>query len=163
MLRTWHECRIRYERQDENDGKIKRVSESYLVEALTYTEVETRLFKEQGANIHGEYLIPNIKRARYAEVIPTELNEDNPWFNCKYTMTILNEVSGKEQKVAMTALVQAEDCADCLKRFGEYMRGTVSDVEITAISKSPIVACYKAIDDDTVSAQIEQNSAPVEA
>ena len=158
MLRSWHECRIRYDRQEE-DGKIKKVSESYLVEALTYTEVETRLFKEQGQNIHGEYLIPNIKRARYSEVIPTELNEDNPWFNCKYTMTILNEVSGKEQKVAMTALVQAEDCEDTLKRFGEYMRGTVSDIEITSVSKSPIVACYKAEDDASVSAQIEAKSA----
>ena len=156
MLRSWHECRIRYDRQEE-DGKIKKVSESYLVEALTYTEVESRLFKELGENIHGEYLIPNIKRAKYNEIVPTELNEDNPWFNCKYTMTILNEVSGKEQKTAFTALIQADDCENCLKRFNEYMRGTVSDYEITSISKSPIVACYKAIDGASVSEEIERN------
>lgn len=157
MIKTWHECRIKYDKQDD-EGKIKKVNEAYLIEALTYTEAETRLFKEQGNYIHGEYIISNIKRAKYTEIIPQEVAVEDPWFNVKYAMIIINEVSGKEQKVRLTALVQAEDLEDALKRFGTYMKGTVSDIEITSVTKSPILDCYKSIDDETIDAEIEANS-----
>ena len=41
---TWFECRIRYEKIV--DGKMKKVTEPYLIEAYSYTEAEARIIKE---------------------------------------------------------------------------------------------------------------------
>lgn len=157
MMQFWHECRIKYETQDEQ-GKLKRVSEAYLVDAMTYTEVETRILKEQGSNMSGEYTITNIKRVRLTEVVADPVNEDDPWFTVKYSMITINEVSGKEKKSNFSSLVQADSCEKALKRFNEYMSGSVADYDITGISKSPVIACYKMQTDEQITRQIEQEA-----
>ena len=40
-MHTWFECKIRYEKMMEN-GMIQKVTESYLVDALSFTEAEAR-------------------------------------------------------------------------------------------------------------------------
>ncbi|MBP5318991.1 MAG: DUF4494 domain-containing protein [Paludibacteraceae bacterium] len=154
MMQYWHECRIKYETQDEQ-GKLKRVSEAYLVDAMTYTEVEARILKEQGNNMSGEYVISNIKRIRLAEVLPDPVNEDDPWFTLRYSMISVDEVSGKEKKKNYSSVIQADSCEKAIKRFDEYMNGSVSDYDILAVSRSVIVSCYKMQTDATITAQIE--------
>ena len=39
MMHTWFECKIRYEKVMEN-GMNKKVTEPYLVDALSFTEAE---------------------------------------------------------------------------------------------------------------------------
>ena len=41
MMHTWFECKIRYEKVMEN-GMNKKVTEPYLVDALSFTEAEDR-------------------------------------------------------------------------------------------------------------------------
>ena len=154
MMQYWHECRIKYERQDE-EGKTKKVSEAYLVDAMTYTEVETRILKEQGSNMSGEYAISNIKRVRPAEVVEDPLCEDDPWYTVKYTMILLDEASGREKKRNFFALVQADSCEKALKRFDEYMHGSVADYDITAVTRSSVVSCYRMQTDEQITRAIE--------
>lgn len=45
MMHTWFECKIRYERVMEN-GMNKKVTEPYLVDALSFTEAEARIIEE---------------------------------------------------------------------------------------------------------------------
>ena len=42
-MHTWFECKIRYEKTMEN-GMNKKVTEPYLVDALSFTEAEARLY-----------------------------------------------------------------------------------------------------------------------
>ena len=41
----WFECKVRYAKIDEKSGKEKTVTESYLVDAVSFTEAEDRIFK----------------------------------------------------------------------------------------------------------------------
>ena len=41
-MRTWFECVIKYDKVQEN-GMEKKVSESYLVDALSFSEAEARI------------------------------------------------------------------------------------------------------------------------
>ena len=43
-MHTWFECKIRYEKTMEN-GMIQKVTESYLVDALSFTEAEARIIE----------------------------------------------------------------------------------------------------------------------
>ena len=45
---VWFECKIRYEKVME-DGLQKKVNENYVVDALSFSEAETRITEEMSA------------------------------------------------------------------------------------------------------------------
>ena len=51
-MHTWFECKIRYEKVVEN-GMQKKVTEPYLVDALSFTEAEARIIEEMTPFISG--------------------------------------------------------------------------------------------------------------
>lgn len=65
---TWFECKIRYEKTME-DGLQKKVTEQYVVDALSFSEAEKRITEEMSAYISGEYEITDVKKAQYKEVL----------------------------------------------------------------------------------------------
>ena len=68
-MHTWFECKIRYEKVMEN-GMNKKVTEPYLVDALSFTEAEARIIEEMTPFISGEFTVSDIKRANYSELFP---------------------------------------------------------------------------------------------
>ena len=56
-MHTWFECKIRYEKTMEN-GMNKKVTEPYLVDALSFTEAEARIIEEITPFISGEFKLP---------------------------------------------------------------------------------------------------------
>lgn len=148
-MAKYFECKIRYEKQitDPNDkdcGKLKKVNEVYLVDALSYTEAEARIVKEVAQYIKGEYSITNIKQARLAELIFKDDDLCENWFTVKIKITVVDENSGTERLVPETLLVRAEDLSDALKRFKDAFKDSMADYIITSIAASPILEYYKA-------------------
>ncbi len=94
----WYECKVKYRKTDDT-GKQKITTEPYLVDALSFTEAETRINEEMAAYISEEFKITNIKVANYAEIHPFE-NTDR-WFKSKVTLMAYDEESGKERKTNM--------------------------------------------------------------
>ena len=47
MMNEWFECKVKYERTMD-DGKVKKVNEPYLVDALSFTEAEERIIENAG-------------------------------------------------------------------------------------------------------------------
>ena len=79
-MHTWFECKIRYEKLMEN-GMNKKVTEPYLVDALSFTEAEARIIEEMTPFITGEFTVSDIKRANYSELFPSEEEAADRWFN----------------------------------------------------------------------------------
>ena len=96
-MHTWFECRIRYEKVMEN-GMQKKVTESYLVDALSFTEAEARIIEEMTPFISGVFTVSNIKRAGYSEIFPSDVECDDRWFKCKLCYIALDDKSGAEKK-----------------------------------------------------------------
>ena len=61
-MHTWFECKIRYEKTMEN-GMNKKVTEPYLVDALSFTEAEARIIEEITPFISGEFTVANFSPA----------------------------------------------------------------------------------------------------
>ena len=78
-MHTWFECKIRYEKTMEN-GMNKKVTEPYLVDALSFTEAEARIIEEMTPFISGEFTVSDIKRANYSELFPCEEEAADRWF-----------------------------------------------------------------------------------
>jgi len=139
MSATWYECKVKYRKLDET-GVQKITTEPYLVDALSYTEAESRITKEMSAYISEEFRITNIKVGNYAEIHPFE-NADR-WFKSKISLLAYDEESGKERKSNMYLLVQANDVKEAFDNTTHTMKNTMGDYTITAISESPIMDVF---------------------
>ena len=120
-MHTWFECKIRYEKIAEN-GMTKKVTEPYLVDALSFTEAESRIIEEITPFITGEFTVSDIKRANYSELFPCEEDAADRWFKCKLYFITIDEKSGAEKKTAANMLVQAADLRDAVKKLDEGMK-----------------------------------------
>lgn len=135
----WYECKVKYRKTDET-GLQKVTTEPYLVDALSYTEAESRINEEMEAYISEEFKITNIKVANYAEIHPFE-NSDR-WFKSKVSLLAYDEESGKERKTNMYILLQANDVKEAFDNTTSVMKGTMGDYTIPAIAESPIMDVF---------------------
>jgi len=135
----WYECKIKYRKTDET-GLQKMATEPYLVDALSYTEAESRINEEMSAYISEEFKITNIKVANFAEIHPFE-NCDR-WFKSKVSLLAYDEESGKERKTNMYILLQANDVKEAFDNTTTVMKGTMGDYSIPAITESPILDVF---------------------
>ena len=140
-MHTWFECKIRYEKVMEN-GMNKKVTEPYLVDALSFTEAEARIIEEITPYISGEFTVSDIKRANYSELFPSEEDAADRWFKYKLFFITLDEKSGAEKKTSTTVLVQASDLRDAVKKLDEGMKGTMADYQIASVAETAIMDVY---------------------
>lgn len=78
-MKDYFLCKIRYEKTMEN-GMQKKVTEPYLVEALSFTEVEARIIEEMTPFITGEFAVSDIKRTNYSELFPSDEESADKWY-----------------------------------------------------------------------------------
>ena len=132
-MHTWFECKIRYEKTMEN-GMNKKVTEPYLVDALSFTEAEARIIEEMTPFISGEFTVSDIKRANYSELFPSDEESADRWFKCKLIFITL--------KTSTQVLVQAADLRDAVKKLDEGMKGTMADYQIASVAETAIMDVY---------------------
>lgn len=141
MMHNWFECKIRYEKVAEN-GMNKKVTEPYLVDALSFTEAESRIIEEITPFISGEFTVSDIKRANYSELFFCDEEEADRWFKFKLYFITLDEKTGAEKKTATNVLVQASDLKDSIKKLDEGMKGTMADYTIASVTETAIMDVY---------------------
>lgn len=141
MMTTWFECKVSYEKVDEN-GMNKKTTDSYLFDALSFTESEGKCINEVKPFISGEFTISDIKRSNYSEVFPSDEEAADKWYKCKLMFITLNERSGKEMKTSSNVLVNASDLKDAVKKLDEAMKGTLADYEIASVAETAILDVF---------------------
>lgn len=141
MNKEWFECKVRYEKTMDN-GASKKVTDSYLVDALNFTEAERRIQEEVAPYMTGDFQVSDIKRARYAELFESADESADRFFRAKLVFITLDEKSGKEKKTSQNVLVQASDLRDSVKRLDEGMKGSMLDYTISSITETAIMDVY---------------------
>ena len=142
MSATWYECKIKYRKLDDASGMLKVKTEPFLVDAISYTEAESRITEEMSVYLSDteEIKITNIKVANYAEIHPFE-NSDR-WFKSKVTLIAFDAESGKERKTNMYLLVQANDVKEAYDNTMSVMKDTMGEYSVPSISESPIMDVF---------------------
>jgi hypothetical protein len=135
------ETKIRYEKVQEN-GNTKKVTEPYLVSALSFTEAEARIIEEMTPFISGEFKVTAIKITNYSEVVSTTDESADKWYKAKVNFVTLDEKSGAEKKTSNYLLLEASDLDDAKKRLNEHMKGTMADWEAESVSETKIMDVY---------------------
>lgn len=133
------ECGIRYEKMQDN-GTVKKVTELYIVDALTFTEAEARIIDEVTPFISGEFSVVSEKITNYSEVVVcADSLADN---KVKANFIALDERTEKEKKTPKYYLVQAADLDDARNRFASFIDGSVSDIECESVAETRIMDVF---------------------
>lgn len=140
-MHTWFTCKICYEKTLEN-GMDKKVTEPYLVDALSFTEAEARIIEEMTPYISGEFTVADVTRARYSELFYAEDASADRWYKVKLGFITLDEKSGAEKKTYTNVLVQSTDLRDAVKRLDAGMKGTMADYIIVSVAETAIMDVY---------------------
>lgn len=141
MMSEWFECKVRYEKTLEN-GLVKKVTEPYLVDALSFTEAEKRFIEEIEPFMSGDFQVTDIKRAKYAELFEADEEAADRWFKAKVAFITLDEKSGAEKRSNQNMLIQAADLRAAVKRLDKGMESTMADYVIVSIAETPIMDIF---------------------
>ena len=137
----WFECKVKYDKTQE-DGRIKTTTESYLVDALSFTEAEETIIKEMEPYMSGEFVVSNIKRARIAEIFQSPDTAADRWYRVKVGFISIDEKSGKEKIVTQQDMVQATTLQEAISTLEKGMSGTLGDYKILSITETPILDMF---------------------
>lgn len=141
-MNSWFTVKVKYTKQLE-DGTFKRVSEPYLVAAMTFTDAEARIYEELGSLIRGEFVVTGITRTDFHDIFHYE--DADVWYKCKITYEAGGdggEEGAKAKKVSQNFIVTAHSVKDAYERLKESLGGMMIDYIIPSITISPIVDVF---------------------
>jgi len=126
---------VKYLRQND-DGSYKRMTESFLVNAVSFTDVEAQLNVEMVQRTKAEFLISSIKRANYHYVLT---DDDGGTF---YNVTAAYKVEQDNEKiktVKINFLIEADDINKVNDIVSKVLSGSVSEFEVVRVSVSSVM------------------------
>ena len=137
----YYEVKIQYQKMQE-DGKEKKVTEQYVVEALSFTEAESRIIEEMTPYVSGEFDIVSEKIAPYYEILLSENSNDDKWFLSKVAFITIDEKTAKEKKTSQRILVQAETSEKAMDYTKEMFSHGMSDYSIDSVQDTPTLDVF---------------------
>ncbi|MFA8433602.1 MAG: DUF4494 domain-containing protein [Marinifilaceae bacterium] len=158
MTNNWFECKAKYVKIDES-GKEKKVSEPYLVDAVSFTEAEARIHKELETMIQGEFTVTNISKSNITEIFPYD--DADRWFKVKVSFINVDEESGKEKKANNYMLVGACNVKQAYERIEESLSSWLVPFEMPSIAESPLMDVFPYFKDEEVNEEIPENLKPI--
>ncbi|WP_394369971.1 DUF4494 domain-containing protein [Spirosoma endbachense] len=146
---NWFLGKIRYQQpiDDSNVGsrkdefiKQKTITEAYLVDAVSYTDAEARLYQEIAANT-PDFEITNITRMKLADVFYHD-DGGETWFKVKAVFITDDEKTGKQKKTPSVMLVNAETPKQAYERVELSLKTALDPFEITDVNTTKILEIF---------------------
>ena len=140
----WFECKVRYEKTQE-DGMPKKVTETYVVDGINFGDAFNRMCENTIKQLcTEEFEIVAMKMAQYAEIALYN-SIGNVFYRVKINMITIDEKTDKQKKTPMFLLVRADNINEARKAVDdEYMKGTMIDYEISSVVETKIVEFHNS-------------------
>lgn len=138
-MQTWFECKVKYQKMDQN-GKERTVNESYLIDAVSFTDTEARIIEELATMVRGEFTVTDIRKSKISEVFPHDGGEW--WYRVSINLTTVDEEAGKEKKLRSFYLVQADDVKEAVQFIEQDLSFLIVPYVITSIGVSNIIDVF---------------------
>lgn len=127
------EAKLSYLKENEK-GDFKRVTETDIVEAFTFSECEAILNEECGVKNLKEPSIKSMKPISVSEIFRDELGGGDTWYRVKVVLIDTETEKGTKQVM----YVQAKSMDDANNRLKQSMKDTIVDWESTEIKKTDV-------------------------
>lgn len=159
------------------NGAVKKVTEYFLVDAITFTEAEARITQEVAPYISGEFDVVSIKRTNYSEIVFDKFNicseadatvqkiinanshasdVADKWFKAKVNYITIDEKTAREKKNAVHFIINAGSIKAAHDTLVSFMKGTMADYEIATLDDTRIIDVYVYSADGSESVAVKQ-------
>lgn len=138
----WFETKIRLDKTQE-DGTQKKVTELYVVEAMSFTEAEAKIIAVAKDYTSGDFSVKNITPTSYHEIFFSENNKDDKWYKAKLQFITIDEKTEKEKHQTVYYLVQGNSTESAQKNINEVMGHTMIDYVIVSIVETKILDVFE--------------------
>lgn len=133
----WFECKVCYEKTNE-EGAVKKTTDVYLVDAISFTEAEAIITKEMTDLIRASFDVEAVKREKVSELFRNK-DDIGLWFKIKIVYITIDEISAKEKKTAAIIYQQSKDMFSVSDDLKENMKGTQLDWEIKSVTETKVI------------------------
>ncbi len=139
-MTTWFICKVKYLKIDEQ-GNAKQITEPYIVDAVSFTEAESRIYKEMEQRVPGaDFTIADISRSNFEDIFYYE--DADTLYKCKVTYSDLDTQNQKEKKVSKYMLVSANNIKEAYERLEDKLSTMIVPYEIPSIVISSFVDIF---------------------
>ena len=138
-MNTWHTVKVKYTKQF-TDGTLKRVTEPYLVNSISFTDAEARIHQEVGEFVRGEFLVTGISKTDFQDIF--HYDDAEVWYKMKVAYVSEDADSGKEKKINNNFLVSAHNIKEAYERIEESLKGLMVSYEITAAQVTSLLEIF---------------------
>jgi Domain of unknown function (DUF4494) len=145
---SWYLGKIKYQQEQEN-GALKSIAEAYLIDAVSYTEAEARLYRVV-ADSTPDFQITSLTRMKLADVFHYEDEGGEKWFKCKVVYVSFDESKNKEKKIVSMMLVNADSAKEALERTDKSLSTMLIPYEITDVNLTPILDVHPYVAEEAV-------------
>ena len=140
----WFECKVKYDKVTDN-GLVKKVTEQYTVDALSFSEAESRIIDEMSSYISGDFRVEDISRSMYKEIFFSDADDDDKWYKAKLAFITIDERTEKEKRSNVIYLVQASSIKGAVKNIDEVMGCTMIDYQSLEVKETSLMDVFEYI------------------
>lgn len=130
--------KLRYDKVHE-DGYEKKVTESYVVEALSFGEAEKTAIEFLSGYVSGEIQVVNINLMKFREVFFNEQESCDRYYKAILQFITIDEQTEREKHTQVYYLVQASSFDNCKDSIRTIMDGTMIDYQIASVSETKVI------------------------
>lgn len=138
---SYIETAARFDKMQEN-GAVKKVTEKFLVDALSFTEAEARTIEELTPYISGGFEVSATKKTKIAEILGDK--EADKFYIAKVAFITIDERTAKEKKTISQWLIGGTDFNDAYNTLKLEIGKCMADIEVQSLAETPIKEFYPA-------------------
>jgi len=138
-MNNWFTVKVKYTKQLDN-GSIKRVSEPYLLAAMSFTDGEARIYEELDSIIKGEFSIVGMAITEIHDIFPYD--DSDAWYACQIEFENFDADTEKSKKAKQNFLVGASSVEEAYLRLKNELSTMLVEFEIPKVVKSPIIDIF---------------------
>ena len=135
MLANWFEAKIKYVKVTD-EGREKKVTEDYLLDALTYTEAEARVTRALRDLIQGDFYIAGLKKSNITELVESPDERDDKWYKAKVAIIDADQLTGREKRANQYYLIAGGDIDRALENLKRSLETYVVPWEIASLAET---------------------------
>lgn len=136
---NWFECKVKYDKMMET-GITRTVTESFLVDALSFTEAEARIVEEVKPFISGEFSVSDIRKKKFSDTFLSATGDR--YYNARLSFISLDEKSGAEKETKVNMLVGASELLEALSIVEREMGKTMVDYRFLGVTETSIMDVF---------------------
>lgn len=143
-MNRWYTVKVKYNKKGEDGQESKKVNESFLLPAVSFTDAEKIIHKEIGQTAEGDFLVHAMSITEIIEIFRNE--EGGQWYLGKIVISDEDE-KGKIHKTKQSYMIEATSVQDATTNLEEELEGAMFDFETTGVIVSTIIdVLYENLD-----------------